>query len=91
MISRLGVDDLWNLIENGSKEPHDEERDASTLCITYQSMDERIIPKIIVGTTTKEAWNILQMTFGDCKTHNIMYQAKSIIVNCEIFVGTSMS
>ena len=69
---------IWDLIEKGFNEPHDEstltqdekdklqdnkKKDAKALFLIQQSLDESIFPKVSAAKKSKIAWDILETTY----------------------------
>ena len=51
--------------------------DAATLFLIQQGLDESILPKVAATTRSKEAWNILEMTYNERGSNIDHHQVKS--------------
>jgi len=52
------------LTEYESNNPYDEVCDALALSFIKQTLDEKCLCKVEKATTSREAWNILEVEFG---------------------------
>ncbi|CAA0805768.1 Unknown protein [Striga hermonthica] len=77
MKALLGAHDVWEIVENGYEEPPDEatlsqqqkerlrdsrKRDKKALFLIYQALGDDDFEKISSASTSKEAWNKLQVS-----------------------------
>ncbi|GAV82483.1 DUF4219 domain-containing protein [Cephalotus follicularis] len=67
--------DLWDLVENGYVDPDEDGRlrenrkkDTKALFFIQQAVYETIFSRIVVATTSKEAWTIMQKEFQGLST-----------------------
>ncbi|PKA48108.1 hypothetical protein AXF42_Ash015871 [Apostasia shenzhenica] len=86
----LGSQGVWSLVENDFEEPDDEitltqaqrdalekirKKDQSALTIIHQSIGDDMFRKIANATSSKQAWDILQMNFeGVEKVKKVRFQ-----------------
>ncbi|KAK2977170.1 hypothetical protein RJ640_000421 [Escallonia rubra] len=75
----LGLQDVWEVVDNGFTEPQSEaalsatqkealqatrRKDQKALAIIHQSLDDAMLQKVANATTSKNAWEILQTSHG---------------------------
>ncbi|TXG55956.1 hypothetical protein EZV62_017269 [Acer yangbiense] len=78
--------DLWVVVERGVTTPaegssvavvdkNEKQKDAKALFVLQQAVSDSIFPRLMRATTSKEAWDILQLEFqGNAKVKSIKLQ-----------------
>ena len=78
--------DLWVVVEKGVTAPaegssdvvvdkNEKQKDAKALFVLQQAVTDSIFPRLMRATTSKQAWDILQLEFqGNAKVKSIKLQ-----------------